>query len=101
MPCRANSVFGEVATSPSGPPSITSTALSCQIVRAPSRTVPGLSASADVVTAHVDPTVVSGVAVHDVLNEYAMSDIVPGSVTDGPLDLSVMRTVVFTCTSPV
>src|SRR5215213_4373147 len=62
-PCTANSSLSAVSAPPSGPPSNTLIWSSCQIVRRPSLIV-GTPASNVVLSEQVDPTLVSGVAVH-------------------------------------
>ena len=62
-------VFGAVSKTPSAPPSETSTGPSCQIARVPSLTAPGMSESAVVVTAQVEPLLGFEVVEQGTVNE--------------------------------
>ena len=61
-PWRAKAVLGDVEATPSDPPSNTLTAGSSHTDRRPSSTVPPATASAVVVTEHVEPTLDEAVA---------------------------------------
>ena len=68
--------------------------------------MPGTTVSAVVETAHVEPIVVSGVAVHGTVTDSGVSCTVPGwssGKIGGSRELlrSVIRSVTCACSSPV
>src|SRR5688572_32627685 len=82
IPCTPKSVFGVVATTPSGPPSNACSWPISTIARLVSFTAPGTTPLADVVIAHVPPIAVEAVATHGVLTGNGMSTTVRvGSAT--------------------
>jgi hypothetical protein len=93
-----------VSASPSGPPSSTFVPFRAQIVRRCSTIAPGTTASALVLTAQVDPTVVSAVAAQGAVTENVRSCWVTGAgpppVGSGP-SRPVIRRASDTDTSPV
>ena len=64
IPWVAKSVFGVVATTPSGPPSVMVTWPTSMFARLPSFTAPGTVALADVTAEQVAPIAVLAVAEH-------------------------------------
>ena len=72
------------------------------MVRRLSLMTPGLTASADVVTEHVAPIVVSGVAVHGTVHANVPSWAVPtGEPAEPALSRSEIRIAALACSSPV
>ncbi len=100
IPWSANSVLVVVETTPSGPPSYTSIFPTSQTARFPSETIPGMMASAVVVTEHVDPTVVLPVAAHGTVTLKVVSPV-EGSFSEGWVCRSVTRSATFACSWPV
>jgi hypothetical protein len=89
MPSAANSVFGVVDATPSGPPSNTLTWPNCQIARWDGTIAPGVTALKDVLTEQVLPIDVEPVVTHGTVTGKFVAVPVAGSVPDGPFCLSV------------